>query len=148
MVNSSINGKINTDNASTNVKLTLDADSSIVLTGNSYISSLTNADSTGNNINKGSYTFADNNGNDLNATGTQTASTTGASTTSTTTADSTASTTTADSTTTSSTAGVTSLVSSSLNLTEDENFTIINSARKNLSNLKYLYALFLLVILF
>ena len=139
MVNSSINGKINTDNASTNVKLTLDADSSIVLTGNSYISSLTNADSTGNNINKGSYTFADNNGNDLTATGTQTASTTGASTTSTTTADS---------TTASSTAGVTSLVSSSLNLTEDENFTIINSARKNLSNLKYLYALFMLVILF
>ena len=69
MVNSSIKGKINTDNASTNVKVTLDEDSTITLTGNTYITSLTNADSTGSNINKGSYTFADNNGNEYTAKG-------------------------------------------------------------------------------
>ena len=68
MVNSSIKGKINTDNASANVKVTLDEDSTITLTGNTYITSLTNADSTGSNINKGSYTFADNNGNEYTAT--------------------------------------------------------------------------------
>ena len=75
MVNSSIKGKINTDNESTNVAITLDAASSITLTGNSYISSLTNADTTGSNINKGSYTLTDNNGNEFTATGTSTVTT-------------------------------------------------------------------------
>ena len=72
MVNSSIKGKINTDKVSSAVAVTLDADSSITLTGNSYISSLSNSDSTGSNINKGSYTFADYNGNSYTATGTDT----------------------------------------------------------------------------
>ena len=75
MVNSSIKGKINTDNASTNVKVTLDADSTITLTGNSYISSLTNAVSDGSNIIKGSYTFADNSGNEYIASGASSIST-------------------------------------------------------------------------
>ena len=75
MVNSSIKGKINTDNASTNVKVTLDADSTITLTGNSYISSLTNADSNRSNIIKGSYTLADNSGNEYTACGTSSIST-------------------------------------------------------------------------
>ena len=57
MVNSSIKGKINTDNQSSNVQVTLDADSKITLTGNSYISSLSNADATGSNIDQGSYTL-------------------------------------------------------------------------------------------
>jgi hypothetical protein len=67
MVNSSIKGKINTDKVSSTVAITLDADSSITLTGNSYISSLSNSDTTGSNINKGSYTFADYNGNSYTA---------------------------------------------------------------------------------
>ena len=57
MVNSKIKGKINSDNASSNVAVTLDAASSITLTGNSYINFLINADSTGRNINKGSYSL-------------------------------------------------------------------------------------------
>lgn len=70
MVNSTIKGKINTDNASSNVKITLDAASSITLTGNSYVSSLTNADSTGSNINSGSYTLSVNSGNENTSTST------------------------------------------------------------------------------
>ena len=64
MINSSIIGAINTWNTSTNVAVILDADSSLNLTGDSYISSYTNEDTTGSNINKGSYIFADNYGND------------------------------------------------------------------------------------
>ena len=75
MVNSSIKGKINTDKISSTIAFTLDSASSITLTGNSYLSSLTNADSTGGNINKGSYTLADYNGNEFTATGTTTETT-------------------------------------------------------------------------
>ena len=64
MINSSIIGAINTWNTSTNVAVILDADSSLNLTGDSYISSYTNEDTTGSNINKESYIFADNYGND------------------------------------------------------------------------------------
>ena len=64
MVNSSIKGKINNSKVSSTISITLDANSAITLTGDSYISSLTNADTTGANINKGSYTFADYNGNE------------------------------------------------------------------------------------
>ena len=64
MINSSIIGAINTLNTSTNVAVILDADSSLNLTGDSYISSYTNEDTTGSNINKESYIFADNYGND------------------------------------------------------------------------------------
>ena len=74
MVNSSIKGKINNDKVSSTVAVTLDTASSITLTGNSYLSSLTNADTTGSNINKGSYTLADYSGNEYTATGTTTES--------------------------------------------------------------------------
>ena len=70
MVNSSIKGKINNNKISTTVAINLDANSKIYLTGDSYLSSLTNADSAGSNINKGSYTFSDTSGNELTATGT------------------------------------------------------------------------------
>ena len=70
MVNSSIKGKINNNKISTTVAINLDANSKIYLTGDSYLSSLTNSDSTGSNINKGSYTFSDTSGKELTATGT------------------------------------------------------------------------------
>ena len=69
MVNSSIKGKINNSKNSATISITLDSASKITLTGNSYISSLSNADSTGSNIIKGSYTFADYNGNEYTGTG-------------------------------------------------------------------------------
>ena len=53
----------------------INADSTITLTGNSYISSLTNADSNRSNIIKGSYTLADNSGNEYTACGTSSIST-------------------------------------------------------------------------
>ena len=70
MVNSSIKGKINTDKVSSTVAINLDAALSITLTGNSYIISLPNSDTTGSNINKGSYNFEYYNGNSYTATGT------------------------------------------------------------------------------
>ena len=63
MVNSTIKGKINNSKVSSTNSITLDSNSATTLTGDSYISSLTNADTTGANINKGSCTFADYNGN-------------------------------------------------------------------------------------
>ena len=62
MVNSTIKGKINNSKVNSEISIILDANSAITLTGDSYISSLINGDSTGSNINKGSYTF-DYNGN-------------------------------------------------------------------------------------
>ena len=55
MIHSSITGKINTENVSTNIDVILDLNSSITLTGDSYISSLTDADTTRSNINNQSY---------------------------------------------------------------------------------------------
>lgn len=51
---SSFKGSINNSNEG-EVSLTLDATSSITLTGNTYVKSLTNADSTNNNINLNGY---------------------------------------------------------------------------------------------
>ena len=62
LVNSSIKGKINNAKTAGTLAITLDADSKITLTGDSYYTSLTNADSTGSNIDKGSYTFASTSG--------------------------------------------------------------------------------------
>ena len=81
MVNSSIKGKINNAKSSSTISITLDAASTITLTGNSYVSSLSNSDTTGSNIIKGSYSFADYNGNEY--TGTTSTSTTSSSSTST-----------------------------------------------------------------
>ena len=68
LVNSSIKGKINNAKTAGTLAITLDAASKITLTGDSYYTSLNNADSTGANIDKGSYTFSSysggSNGND------------------------------------------------------------------------------------
>ena len=68
LVNSSIKGKINNAKTAGTLAITLDAASKITLTGDSYYTSLNNADSTGANIDKGSYTFSatsgGSNGND------------------------------------------------------------------------------------
>ena len=53
--NSSIEGIINGDKTGAKVAIVLDSNSKITLTGNSYYTSLTNADSDGDNIIKGGY---------------------------------------------------------------------------------------------
>ena len=58
LVNSSIKGKINNAKTAGTLAITLDADSEITLTGDSYYTSLSNADSTGSNIDTGNYTFS------------------------------------------------------------------------------------------
>ena len=57
LVNSSIKGTINSAKTASKLDITLDADSTITLTGNSYYTSLTNADSDNSNIVTGSYTM-------------------------------------------------------------------------------------------
>ncbi|MGD8913433.1 MAG: hypothetical protein PVJ68_11935, partial [Candidatus Thiodiazotropha sp.] len=47
---STLIGAINADNTGSSVTLTLDADSEWVVTGTSYLTSLTNSDSTNSNI--------------------------------------------------------------------------------------------------
>lgn len=61
MIKSLIKGKTNYENSSFNVEMTLDENSKITLTGDSYIISLTNEDNTGKNINNGSYALNINN---------------------------------------------------------------------------------------
>ena len=133
MVNSSIKGKINTNKVSSTVAITLDADSTITLTGNSYISSLSNSDSTGSNINKGSYTFEDYNGNSIDATGTGTTSKNSTDTNSVTTTISTSA----------------SVSSTDNEDNESDNFTIFSSfAGKDISIPIFIYTLFMIIILF
>ena len=55
--NSSIEGIINGDKTGAKVAIVLDSNSKITLTGNSYYTSLTNANSVGENIIKGGYEF-------------------------------------------------------------------------------------------
>ena len=57
LVNSSINGTINSAKTASKLDITLDADSTITLTGNSYYTSLTNSDSDNSNIVSGSYSW-------------------------------------------------------------------------------------------
>ena len=57
MINSKFTGKINNGKTALKMAITLDADSKITLTGDSYYTSLKNADSKGNNIDKGNYKF-------------------------------------------------------------------------------------------
>lgn len=134
MVNSSIKGKINTDKESTDISITLDAASSITLTGNSYISSLSNADTSGSNVNKGSYEFTDNEGNEYPAT------------------CSSSSTTVAETTTASTAAADSTIISDTTedNTTDNDTFHIIrNSARSNLYTYSNIYSILLeLFILF
>ena len=136
MVNSSIKGKINSDKVSSTVAITLDAASSIALTGNSYVSSLTNSDSTGSNINKGSYTLEDYNGNSYSATGTST-STSASTSTSTTSISSTIT-----------TSGISTVSDSDNSTDNDNNFTLFTFARNDLSIPIIIYSLFMLIILF
>ena len=128
MVNSSIKGKINTNKVSSTVAITLDADSSITLTGNSYISSLSNSDSTGSNINKGSYTFQDYDGNSYTATGNGTTSN--------------------NNETTSVTSIISNSDSSTDNDDESDNFTMFTFARNDISIPILIYTLIMLIILF
>ena len=58
LVNSQIKGTFNSDNKAAKLSISLDKDSSITLTGNSYYTSITNEDSTGKNIDYGNnYSF-------------------------------------------------------------------------------------------
>ena len=58
LVNSQIKGAFNSDNKAAKLSITLDKDSSITLTGNSYYTSINNEDSTGKNIDYGNnYSF-------------------------------------------------------------------------------------------
>ena len=57
LISSTIKGTINGDKTASKLSITLDSDSKITLTGNSYYTSLTNADSSGSNIITGSYTW-------------------------------------------------------------------------------------------
>ena len=54
---SSYEGTINGDNTAKSIKLTLDKSSKIKLTGDCYITSLDNADSTNSNIDFNGYTL-------------------------------------------------------------------------------------------
>ena len=57
LINSQIKGSFNRDKTGAKFDIKLDKDSSIILTGNSYYTSLTNEDNSGKNINYGSYTL-------------------------------------------------------------------------------------------
>lgn len=57
MKNSTIKGKINNAKTASALDINLDASSSIELTGNSYYTSLNNANTTGSNINKNNFEF-------------------------------------------------------------------------------------------
>ncbi len=54
---SSFTGKINAAKSSGTVSITIDSSSKLTLTGDSYVTSLTNADSSGSNIEKGDYSL-------------------------------------------------------------------------------------------
>ena len=54
---SSFTGKINAAKSSGTVSITIDASSKLTLTGDSYVTTLTNADSSGSNIEKGDYSL-------------------------------------------------------------------------------------------
>lgn len=144
MVNYSIKGKINTDKESTDISITLDAASSITLTGNSYISSLSNADTSGSNVNKGSYEFTDNEGNEYPAT---------CSSSSTTVAETIAASIAEEDSTIASTEAADSIIISDTtedNTTDNDTFHIIrNLARSNLYTYSNIYNILLeLFILF
>ena len=57
MIQSTITGKINTANTAKKIDITLDKDSKITITGNSYCTSITNEDKTGANLVNGTYTW-------------------------------------------------------------------------------------------
>ena len=58
MKNSTIKGKINNNKTASVLKIVLDSNSRINLTGNSYYTSISNEDKNGSNINNGSYSLS------------------------------------------------------------------------------------------
>ena len=67
LINSQIKGTFNNDNKAAHLTITLDKDSSIILTGNSYYTSITNEDSTGKNIEYGNnYNFTKSDEKEIN----------------------------------------------------------------------------------
>ena len=54
---SSFKGTINSAKTATKLNITMDSGSTITLTGNSYYTSLTNADSSNSNVITGNYTW-------------------------------------------------------------------------------------------
>ena len=59
LVKSTITGTINGDNTAKNLEITIDAESTITLTGNSYCNKITNEKIDGSNLINGSYTWND-----------------------------------------------------------------------------------------
>ena len=59
LINSTINGTINGNKTASKLAITLDSNSKIYLTGNSYYTSLNNAKTDGSNINTGNYIWGD-----------------------------------------------------------------------------------------
>mgnify|MGYP006873065177 CR=1 FL=1 len=57
LINSEIKGTFNSANPAAKQSINMDENSSIILTGNSYYTSLTNGDNSGKNINYGSYSL-------------------------------------------------------------------------------------------
>ena len=68
LINSEIKGTFNTANTAAKLAINLDENSSITLTGNSYYTSLTNRDSSGKNINYGSYSLVKSEEKDISKT--------------------------------------------------------------------------------
>ena len=58
MINSTIKGKINNNKTASSLKIVLDSNSHINLTGNSYYTSISNDDKNGSNINNDSYSLS------------------------------------------------------------------------------------------
>ena len=68
LINSEIKGKFNSANTAAKLAINLDENSSITLTGNSYYTSLTNGDSSGKNVNYGSYSLVKSEEKDISKT--------------------------------------------------------------------------------
>ena len=68
LINSKIKGSFNIANTAAKLAINLDENSSITLTGNSYYTSLTNRDSSGKNINYGSYSLVKSEEKDISKT--------------------------------------------------------------------------------
>ena len=69
LINSSIEGTINTDQTAAKLGITLDNNSTITLTGNSYYTSLTNSVSDNSNIVAGSYSWTEYEESEISSSG-------------------------------------------------------------------------------
>ena len=66
LVNSQIKGTFNNANSAAKLIINIDKDSTITLTGNSYYTSISNEDSTGKNINYGTFSFTQSTEKEIN----------------------------------------------------------------------------------